>query len=292
MHLKRCLLILATTCIAFTAAMPLARLGDDAALARREPEDFEFDLYSRATPNQKANAVFKAQGVRTAAKETKKVNNAAKFGAIADPKAKGKAIQAAQKDAKAQRAAKWDAKSKKPATPGQPKKPQAGQPPKPPRPGKVAKAQVRAQNKEEAKKELGDAAKRMKNTLNIPGRKDTFKVGDATNSGKEVRKAVMLTHLNEKNPTPYGKQGNGYPKTVKPYNYPNYEKDTKAKGEYVLPQGGLQEHPITKKGWQGGQPGLTRVLTSKENGRDKLDAVVGHKGHSKGHTEAVRTPGS
>ena len=70
-------------------------------------------------------------------------------------------------------------------------------------------------------------------------------------------------------------------------------RDTKALGQYVVPQGGVQEYPIKKDGgWTGGKPGPMRSLTSV-SGPDKLDAVVGHdnsrKGGATNHFEAVQS---
>jgi hypothetical protein len=278
MLFRRCLFFLAASYVTFSSAIPVP-VDEDLSLARREPSDVDLNdvpLMPRANTMQIANKIVSSQEKRVAKKEEKRKVNAAIPG---NAKEKNAAIRSAQKQQKAQRTAKWAAKS----PPGPEGKKREIRP---------AKSEKRDQRKE-AGKVVNAAAERMKNTENLPGRKTTHTVGTEQRSGRDVRQSVMLSHLNEKDPISHGKN-NEYPKVIKPYANPNYERDTKAAGQYVVPKEGVREYPVKQNGgWTGGKPGLVRSLTSV-SGQDKLEAVVGHdttkKGSSsKGHVEAVQS---
>jgi len=278
MFFRRCLLLLAASYVTFSSAMPVPDVDEESSLTMRGL--FEGDLanvllMARALPVAIANKMVNAQSKRVAAKATKSATNAAHPGTA---KEKNQAIRTAQSAAKATRQAKWD--SKKQAKPQSPTKP-----PKPARQIRPAKAAKQVERKA-AGKELKAAGDRMKKTENLPDRKTTLTVGKESRSGRDVRQAVVLSHLNENNKISYNNKGNGYPKVIKPHPDPNYVKNTQAKGQYVLPKEGLQEYPIAEgTGWTGGNPHGMRALTSKNGGKDRLEAVVGH-GNSKGQFEA------
>ena len=171
-----------------------------------------------------------AQEKRVAQKAVKATTNAAIPG---NAKEKNKAIQTAQQQSKAQRKEKWDAKAQaKTAKPPKVREAKPAGTPKQPRPEalrkpgeiRAAKADKRDQRKA-AGQELKAAGQRMKNTENLPGRKTTHTVGTGMlfsfltsfehrmsnssteqRSGRDVRQAVMLSHLNEKNPIAHGKK--------------------------------------------------------------------------------------
>ena len=134
---------------------------------------------------------MRAQSKKPIARQQKKANNKKITDRVAKPKTAGysklsaderkkadtanskqynrmksQAVTKAQKDAKAARSAKWAAAKKTTYT----KKPRA------PRAPKVSKA-TKAAERNQVKTELRGAASRMKNTANLPGRKDQFKVG-------------------------------------------------------------------------------------------------------------------
>jgi hypothetical protein len=251
--------------------MPVPGMDEDLSLARRMPSDLDHDdvlLMARNPPVLKtANKMVEAQSKHAAKKETKRQMNA---GLPEDPKQKNAAIRTAQKDAKEQRKAKWDKKVEaKASKPPKVREPKPEGTPKQPRPQPLRqKGEIRAAKAEKrderklAGQHLSAAADRMKKTADLPDRKSTHTVGSEKRSGRDVRQSVMLSHLNENHPLPHGNKGNAYPKVVKPYPNPNYERDTKAKGQYVLPKEGLKEYPIKEgSGWTKGDPGSMRTLT-------------------------------
>jgi len=299
MLFRRYLFFFAASYITFSSAIPVP-IDDELSLASREP-DLDFDdvsLIARAlSTNQVANKMVAAQEKRVVKKvEKAKANNALP----GDAKEKNKAIRTAQQTAKDQRRDKWDAKAKAKADkPPKAKEPKPAGTPKQPRPEalrkpgeiRAAKAEKRDQRKA-AGSELKAAGARMKNTDNLPGRQTTHTVAGEQRSGRDVRQSVMLSHLNENNPIPHGKKTE-YPKTINRYPNPNYERDTKALGQYVVPKEGVREYPIKQNGgWTGGKPGPMRSLTTV-NPPDKLEAVVGHDSSKKGgttnHFEAVQS---
>lgn len=181
----------------------------------------------------------------------------------ANDKAKSQAITHAQKTAKADRTAKWAAaKGKKGPAPG----------PKKTKLDKHEKGQVKGA--------LKDAAHRMKTTANIPHNKDKFTVGGHTSTGKDVRKAVMNSHLH--GPAPVGRGDNKLPKEFRndPYSPTHGDASLRGKRPINNPTGAkLHEYPATKQGqgWTGsGSVGPHRVITSKTGGKDTFHGVIGH----------------
>jgi hypothetical protein len=181
----------------------------------------------------------------------------------ANDKAKAQAITSAQKQGKVDRAKKWaDAKGK------------AGSASKPPR------TKLDHGEKAQVKGALRDAASRMQHTANIPHNKDTFSVGGHTTTGKEVRKAVMNSHLHE--PVPVGRGTNKQPKEFRNDPYGPSHGDASLRGQRPIPNptgAKLNEYPVTKQGqgWTGsGAVGPTRVITSHDGGKDTFHGVIGH----------------
>jgi len=285
MLFRRYLCFLAASYITFSSAAPVP-IDDELSLASRDLDSDDVSLIARAGTNAIANKMVATQDKRVAQKAVKAATNNALPG---NAKEKNQAIRTAQQTAKAQRKEKWDAKAAAKTTkPPKVREPKPAGTPKQPRPQalrkpgeiRAAKAEKRDQRKA-AGQELKAAGNRMKNTADLPGRKTTHTVAGEQRSGRDVRQSVMLSHLNEKNPIPHGKKTE-YPKTINRYPNPNYERDTKALGQYVVPQGGVQEYPIKQSGgWTGGKPGPMRSLTSV-SGPDKLEAVVGHDSSRKG----------
>jgi hypothetical protein len=181
----------------------------------------------------------------------------------ANDKAKAQGITQAQKKAKADRTAKWaGAKGKKGPAPNAPK------------------TKLNAHEKGQVKGALRDAAHKMKNTQNIPHNKDKFTVGGHTSTGKDVRKAVMNSHLHA--PVPVGRGDNKLPKEFRNDPYSPKHGDAALRGQRPIhnPTGArLNEYPATKQGqgWTGsGAVGPHRVITSNQGGRDKFHGVIGH----------------
>jgi hypothetical protein len=199
----------------------------------------------------------------------------------ANDKAKAQAITQAQKKGKADRTKKWeDAKGKKGPAQGPPK------------------TKLNSAEKGQVKGALRDAAHRMQNTANIPHNKDKFTVGGQTSTGKEVRKAVMNSHLH--GPVPIGRGDNKLPKEFRndPYNPSHGDASLRGQRPINNPTGAkLHEYPVTKQvqGWIGsGSVGPHRVITSNQGGHDTFHGVIGHDnsrgGDKDDHYLATKTP--
>jgi hypothetical protein len=181
----------------------------------------------------------------------------------ANNKAKAQAVTHAQKTAKADRTAKWGAAKGKP-----------GPAPKAP------KTKLDKHEKGQVKGALKDAAHKMKNTANIPHKNDKFTVGGHTSTGKDVRKAVMNSHLHA--PAPVGRGDNKLPKEFRNDKYSPTHGDASLRGQRPInnPTGAkLHEYPVTKQGqgWVGsGAVGPHRAVTSNSGGKDTFHGVIGH----------------
>jgi len=181
----------------------------------------------------------------------------------ANDKAKAQAITQTQKNKKADRAKMWeDAKGKKGPAQG------------------PSKTKLNDAEKDQVRGALKGAAQRMKNTANIPHNKDEFTVGGHTSTGKEVRKAVMNSHLHDA--VPIGRGDNKLPKEFRNDPYSPSHGDASLRGKHPIdnPTGAkLKEFPVTKQvqGWIGsGAVGPHRVITSNKDGHDTFHGVVGH----------------
>lgn len=277
-------------------------LVDDTTMYMREADmlpvardSFDFDaIVARAngkTPAQNANAIIKAQGSK---KSDPKVLRLKKKMVALNPGAGTKeGTQAQQKavaDAKAQRTAKWAKKL--------PPKPKAPKPPK-----------MSADEKKAAADHLKAAGEKMRATTGIPNRKDTYKDSSPTPndaaaksksiitnsvpkandaaakkdiSGKDVRKAVFNSNVNEARPI--GRNGK-HPKQFNNDPYSPTHKVTTLAGKPVIPglgAGNGREFPVlsgSPTGWTGTQPvGAARVITEKGQGGnpDKFHGVIAH----------------
>lgn len=200
----------------------------------------------------------------------------------ANDKSKAQAVTQAQKKAKADRTAKWaSAKGKK--------GPAAG----------PQKTKLDKHEKGQVRDALKGAANKMKNTANIPHNKDKFTVGGHTSTGKEVRKAVMNSHLHA--PAPVGRGDNKLPKEFRNDKYSPTHGDASLRGQRPInnPTGAkLHEYPVTKQGqgWVGtGAVGPHRVITSNTGGKDTFHGVIGHDtsrgGNKDDHYLATHTKG-
>jgi len=304
MLFKRCLLVVAAACLTFTVAAPLPDTADDdLAIARRElSTEFDADLVARKLAAHQvlhqANAALKAQAKKPIAKQKKAQVNKKVTDKISKPKtagyskmnqeqrkhadaantkahntAKSQAVSGAQKQAKLDRTKKWADHKKTTYT----KTPKAV--PKAPKVSKETKAEHRGQ----VKGELHAAATRMKATHGIPGRHDHFEVGGNKYSGKDTRKAVMNSHLNEK--IPVGRGDNKLPKPFRNDPYSATHGDAALRGKHPIPGGhsNLKEYPLTPHGWTGsGAVGPARVITSQQGGKDHFHGVIGHDLKAKG----------
>jgi hypothetical protein len=298
MLFKRCLFIIATACITFTVAAPVPDIADeDFTIARREPsDDFDIDLVARKLDlhqvAHRANAVLKAQAKKPVAAQKKAQANKKVTDKISKPKtagfskmntqqraaanahntkahnkAKGQAVTHAQKQAKVDRTKKWADHKKTTYT----KAPKAV--PKAPKVSKATKTEHRGQ----VKAALHGAADKMRNTHAIPGRHDHFAVGGNKYSGKDTRKAVMNSHLNEK--IPVGRGDNKLPKPFRNDPYSPTHGNKALQGKQPIPGGhsNLKEYPVTSHGWTGsGAVGPARVITSHAGGNDHFHGVIGH----------------
>jgi hypothetical protein len=305
MHFLRSIL-LAAACLTLSAsAAPLAQSADLSArdteapgLVRRVLDAHKLSehvvavqkgqAYKQTTKQaekKKVNAKVMGAAPKVKAPESKTAGKSSAERKVlhqqANDKAKAQAISSAQKQGKADRAKKWaDAKGK------------PGAAPKPPR------TKLDAGEKAQVKGALRDAATRMHNTANIPHNKDTFSVGGYTTTGKEVRKAVMNSHLHD--PVPVGRGTNKNPKEFRNDPYGPSHGDASLRGQHPInnPTGAkLNEYPVTKQGqgWTGsGAVGPTRVITSNHGGVDTFHGVIGHDltrgGDKDDHYLATKTP--
>jgi len=272
----RCLPLLLASCVTFSFAVPVPDTDKELSLVTREPlanDDLgDVFLMARTPPRSTvdaANQVIHRQANVEANKKVYKERNNEKFGSIkGSPTKWNAAIRDQQKKAKDTRKAnseslakfKAEVKKEQPPKVRQPKAP--GTPKQLPptqvrqkgeiRKGKADKREERLKERKRVGQELKDAAEKMKNTKNLPDRNSKFDEFDKPTTGKEVRKAVMLHHLNEKKPV------GDFPKIVGDPAAP-------------IPQ---KEYPVRPWGWTGasnGYPGNNRIVMSG----NKLDAVTG-----------------
>ncbi|RDB21873.1 hypothetical protein Hypma_010998 [Hypsizygus marmoreus] len=292
MRISRFLAVSIFSAVAVTA-IPIASLNPFSLAFRSGDADIYGHLDARAlTPAQlspKVIAVQKTQGQKQAQAKRKSAANTKMLGRVdVPPKAKGltgeegkkaedkrkltilqdksKAMRTKQTDRKAAAAAKWEAQK---LTPDEKAQKPSTKPPK-----------MSPADRQQVKDALSGAAGRMKNTANIPQRKDQFTVGTNTYTGTEVRKAVMNSNLHEARPA--GQAANRNPKAFRNDPYGGSHPDTKLAGKRPIPgnPAGLKEFPVIKGGLTGynggGSVGPGRVITSSTNGQDTFHGVIAH----------------
>jgi len=265
---RRCLLLLLASCVTFSFAMPVPDMDKELSLATREPSNDDLGdvfLKARGPPRSRteaANQVVHRQTNRQFSKISKKRINKEKYGAkIGSASQWNAASRERQKNDKDRRRSTFQFQSTVNAAERKEREKEHPKPPRipkqsPPTPLKTkeenqkAKSDWREELKKERKRigaELKDAAGKMKNTQNLPDRPSKFDHElPRPVTGKDVRKAVMLYHLNEKKPVG---DMTSYPKIVANRGLKNPTK----------------EYPVGGWGWTGSHgdlPSQNRILMS------------------------------